>query len=82
MITTSRAVAAALVLGATALLGGGNANAATAGNFSPLKSVIADSNSGVQKADWGRRCHRECHIGRHGHRHCTWECRHHHRRWW
>ena len=81
MITTSRAVAAALVLGATALLGGG-ANAATAGNFSPLKSVVADQNSGVQKADWGRRCHRECHFGRHGHRYCTWECRRHHRRWW
>jgi hypothetical protein len=81
MTTTYRAVAAALVLGATAILGSGGASAATAGNFSPLKSVIAGQSGGVEQATWGRRCYRECHIGHHGRRYCVWEC-YRPRRWW
>ena len=81
MIKVYRAAAAALVLGGAAVLAGGSASAATAGNFSPLKSVVAEAKSGVEQANYGRRCFRDCRVGRHGRTYCSWECHRPHR-WW
>lgn len=84
MILTYRAAAAALILGAASLVGASGANAATVGNFSPLKTATIGATGGVELAYYGghrHRCFRDCRIGHHGRTYCSWTCYRPHR-WW
>jgi hypothetical protein len=81
-----RAAMAALVLAGAAIIGSGGANAAAGGQFSPLPALSVGSGATLELANyrergWGRRCYRECHVGRHGRTFCSWEC-YRPRRWW
>jgi len=83
MKTTLRSATTAVLFAAAAGLAGTAANAAPAGQFSPLKSVVQASGGAIEQVDhrWGRRCYRQCHVGRHGRLWCTWHC-YRPRRWW
>ncbi len=62
----------------------GTASAAPAGPFSPLQTATVADGGGVELANyghWGRRCYRDCFVGRHGRTYCTWKC-YRPRRWW
>lgn len=82
MRQTLRSATLALLVTAAAGLATSAAQAAPAGQFSPLKSVVAADGSVEQiNYRWGRRCYRACHVGRHGRLWCTWRC-YRPRRWW
>lgn len=83
MKSTIRTATSAMLVAAALGLGAGMANAAPAGQFSPLKSIAESSSSAIEKVDsrWGRRCYRKCFVGRHGRTYCTWKCYRPHR-WW
>lgn len=84
MTSIYRSIAAAILITGAGLLGT-NASAAPAGPFSPLTPVVDSSKAELQQVDfrhhWGRRCYRECHVGRYGRLWCTWHC-YRPRRWW
>ena len=75
-------IAASMVFGVA--LASGGASAATVSPLSPLQPLTVTDGGGVELASypgWGRRCYRDCFIGRHGRTYCTWKC-YRPRRWW
>lgn len=83
MKTSYRWAFGGAVLFATVILGATASSAAPTAPVSALNSVIGSNQIEIEKASyrWGRRCYRECHVGRHGRLYCTWHC-YRPRRWW
>ena len=79
-----RAALIAASMTAAVLLTSGVASASSISPLSPLQTMTVTESGGVELANyghWGRRCYRDCFVGRHGRTYCTWKC-YRPRRWW